>query len=144
MTLLIAYTLAAVFAVLSLVHVYWSLGGKAGCDAAVPKVPGKTGEMRPAFVPTPAGTFKVAVVLWVIATLVCLRAGLGLPAITHGALQWFLSAVALGMFLRAIGDFKAVGFFKRIRGSTFARRDTWAYSPLCVLLGLGLLAVAWG
>ena len=48
----------------------------------------------------------------------------------------------LVLLLRAIGDFNLVGFFKRIRGSAFARMDTWFYSPLCVLLGIGLLNVA--
>ena len=44
---------------------------------------------------------------------------------------------------RAIGDFKYVGFFKRVRGSKFARMDTLVYSPLCLLLALGVARVAW-
>ncbi len=38
--------------------------------------------------------------------------------------------------LRAVGDFHYVGFFKRVRGSVFARRDTWVFSPLCVVLAV--------
>jgi len=30
-----------------------------------------------------------------------------------------------------------------VKGSRFARLDTWVYSPLCLVLGAGLLAVAW-
>jgi len=43
--------------------------------------------------------------------------------------------------LRAIGDFRHVGFFKRVRGCRFARLDTLAYSPLCTALAL-LIGIA--
>jgi hypothetical protein len=43
--------------------------------------------------------------------------------------------------LRAIGDFRYVGFFKRIRDSKFARLDTLAYSPLCAALAV-LIGIA--
>jgi hypothetical protein len=46
---------------------------------------------------------------------------------------WLIAAV---FALRAIGDFRYVGFFKRIRDSRFARLDTLAYSPLCACLAL--------
>jgi hypothetical protein len=49
-----------------------------------------------------------------------------------------LGAVALALFARAVGDFRLVGFFKRVKGSVFARMDSRVYSPLCVLLGLGM------
>ena len=54
-----------------------------------------------------------------------------------------ISAIAMLMFARAIGDSNLVGFFKEVKDSKFARLDTWVYSPLCVVLGAGLLAVAW-
>jgi hypothetical protein len=54
-----------------------------------------------------------------------------------------ISAIALLLFARAIGDSNLVGFFKEVKGSRFARWDTWVYSPSCVVLGAGLLAVAW-
>ena len=43
--------------------------------------------------------------------------------------------------LRAIGDFRYVGFFKRIRDTRFARLDTLAYSPLCAVLAV-LIGIA--
>jgi hypothetical protein len=46
------------------------------------------------------------------------------------------------MLARAVGDFRLVGFFKTVRGSTFARMDTRLYSPLCVLLGIGMALIA--
>ena len=61
----------------------------------------------------------------------------------HWSWQWVSSAIAILLFARASGDSELVGFFKEVKGSRFARLDTWVYSPLCVVLGAGLLAVAW-
>jgi hypothetical protein len=44
--------------------------------------------------------------------------------------------------LRAIGEFRLVGFFKSVRGTPFAHWDTWLYSPLSLLIGLGALWLA--
>ena len=45
--------------------------------------------------------------------------------------------------LRAIGDFRYVGFFNRVRDTGFARLDTLAYSPLCAGLAV-LIGIAAG
>jgi hypothetical protein len=145
MTFALAQWLVAIFAVISLVHVYWALGGQWAAAAVVPQIPvdGAGVKLRPAFKPSGWMTFLVAAALLMIALLVCLRVGWWLPAVHHKSLQWLISAIALLLFARAIGDSNLVGFFKEIKGSRFARLDTWAYSPLCVVLGAGLLAVAW-
>ncbi len=110
-----------------------------------PQLPGEFAHgPRPAFKPSALGTFLVALGLVAIALLVCLRAGLYFSPVSHGALQWGISAIAVVMFARAIGDSELVGFFKKVGGSRFARLDTYFYSPLCLVLGVGLLVVAWG
>jgi hypothetical protein len=144
MTFVLAQWLVTVFAVISLIHVYWALGGEWAAVAAVPQVPVEGGERsRPAFKPRGWITLVVAGALLLIALAVCLRVGWWVPAVSHWSLQWIISAIALLLFARAIGDSELVGFFKEVKGSKFARLDTWAYSPLCVVLGAGLLAVAW-
>ena len=55
-------------------------------------------------------------------------------------LTFCLGAVFLA---RAIGDFRLVGFFKRVQGSRFARLDTLVYAPLCLILGIAALFVAY-
>jgi Protein of unknown function (DUF3995) len=116
------------------VHLYWAAGGKAGKGAAVPSANG-----RPVIRPSAFGTAMVAVGLCVMATLVALRIGLlNLPALPGSGVivevgVWLIAAV---FALRAIGDFRYVGFFKRIRDGRFARLDTLAYSPLCACLAL--------
>lgn len=51
-------------------------------------------------------------------------------------------ALSFGLLARAIGEFKYLGFFKRVHGSRFARLDSLVYSPLCLLLALGVAYVA--
>ncbi|MCD9568707.1 DUF3995 domain-containing protein [Pseudomonas protegens] len=144
MNLLLAQGVAGSFLLISLIHLYWAAGGKRGSDAVIPEVPGPgPGMTQPAFRPPALATMLVAVALLLVAMLVCLRVGLYLPTVTHPSLQWVISAIALLMFARAIGDSELVGFFKEVRDSKFARLDTLFYSPLCVLLGAGLLVLAW-
>ncbi|WPN45299.1 MULTISPECIES: DUF3995 domain-containing protein [unclassified Pseudomonas] len=144
MTLVLAQWLVTTFATISLMHVYWAVGGEWAAVAVVPQVPVE-GEvrLRPAFKPRGWITLGVAVGLLLIAMVVCLRVGWWLPQVHHPALQWLISAIAVMLFARAIGDSELVGFFKEVKNSKFAQLDTWVYSPLCVLLGSGLLAVAW-
>lgn len=145
MSFVVARWIVGVFTCISMVHLYWAAGGKLGFQAAIPQLPGEFASgPRPAFKPSALGTFLVALGLVAIALLVCLRAGLYFSAVSHGALQWGISAIAVVMFARAIGDSELVGFFKKVGGSRFARLDTYFYSPLCLVLGVGLLVVAWG
>ncbi|MGN4049123.1 DUF3995 domain-containing protein [Pseudomonas sp. SM4] len=145
MTFVLAQWLVTIFAVIALMHVYWALGGQWAAAVVVPQIPvdGFVATVRPAFKPSGWLTLVVAAALLVIAALVCMRVGWGMPAVNHKALQWVISAIALMMFARSIGDSNLVGFFKEVKGSRFARLDTWVYSPLCAILGSGLLAVAW-
>ncbi len=128
----IAFPLIAVFLVLSVWHVYWVLGGRVGRDAAIPEVDGK-----PVFQPSTVTTFLVAVALVLCALLVAATAGLVSFPWSPTLLRWLTEALAVVLLLRAIGDFRLVGFFKRIRGTRFAHLDTVAYSPLSLLLAIG-------
>jgi len=137
MAVTIAAVVATVFGVLSLVHVYWALGGRTGKGAAVPQV-----SSRPAFVPSAFATFFVAVGLAACALLVAATAHLVVSPLSGSWLKWLCLALALGLLARAVGDFRLVGFFKRIRGSAFARLDTLLYAPLCLLLSVAVFYVA--
>ena len=133
----LATLVSLVFVILGLWHFVMALQTMSGESLAVPSVNG-----RPLFVPSRTATAAVAVVLLLFAGLVVATAGIvsvGLPAV---ALSWLSYALALGLVGRAIGEFKYVGFFKRVRGTKFARLDTFVYSPLCLLLALGVALVA--
>jgi hypothetical protein len=133
----LAVVVVVVFSALSLVHFYWALGGRAGKLAAVPEVSG-----RRAFSPSAAGTLIVAMGLALCALLVAATASLVHGSIPPEWLRWLCYALAAVLLARAIGDFRLVGFFKRVRGTRFARLDSVAYAPLCLLLSAGVFFVA--
>ena len=121
----------AILLALAALHAYWAAGGTFGKAAAIPEDNG-----RPVLKPRPAAICRVALALVIAALLIVLRAGLirriGAGPVLRLA-SWGLAAIFMA---RAVGDFRYVGFFKRVRGTRFARLDTALYSPLCCLLAL--------
>ena len=133
---IIAMALVVVFVSLSLVHIYWLLGGRAGRLAAIPERDG-----QPVFQPSAAATLGVAIVLALCALLIAATAGMLTLPLSQSVLAWLTRALAVGLLLRAIGDFRLVGFFKHVRHTRFARLDTTVYSPLCLALAVGSAVV---
>lgn len=133
----VVFVLVAIFLCLALLHFYWVFGGRMGLCAAIPEIDGK-----PAFQPSVAATLVVAIGLTLCAILLAGTSGLVSLSVPHAVLSWLTRALALALLLRAVGDFRLVGFFKRIRGSRFARLDTALYSPFCVLLAIGVAVLS--
>ena len=52
-------------------------------------------------------------------------------------------AISFVFLLRAIGDFRHVGFFRRGSETAFAYWDAWLYSPLCLFIALSAFFIAW-
>jgi len=128
---------AGVYALLSALHVYWALGGSAGSTAVLPRV----GE-RPAFQPSLLATVLVALALAAASALVLCRVGIARWPLADWMLRPCMYALGAVFALRAIGDFRLVGFFKRVRGTRFARLDSWFFAPLCAALASGVLWLA--
>jgi len=135
----IATVLAGVLFLLSFLHVYWALGGRRGLEAALPqRAPG--GEA--AFIPGPVLTFGVAAALAAGGLVALGLGGFLQPQLLPDAWLRALGAAGAAAFgARAVGDFRLVGFFKRVRGTPFARWDSALHSPLCALLAAGWLAL---
>ena len=108
---------ASILTLLGLLHVYWAAGGSFGKGATLPTRDGKT-----VLHPTPLITVLVALGLFAMAALVFVRVGI-----------WLIAAIFL---FRALGDFRYIGFFKRVRDTRFAKLDTRIYSPLCLFLAM--------
>ena len=120
-----AIVLCCVFLALSALHVYWVFAGQSGLDRVVP-----TQDEKALFQPGKASTLLVAGALFV-AALVSIWRGFYL----HVGPDWIprasIWALAVVFALRAIGDFRYIGIFKRVRDTKFARNDTLFFSPLC-------------
>jgi hypothetical protein len=124
-------TAAIILAALAMIHFYWAFGGTFGKSSTIPSQDGK-----PLFTPTRFTTILVALGLIAMAALNAAKVGwIAAPANSRfvRAGLWVVAAIFL---LRAIGDFRYVGFFKRHRESRFARLDTSLYSPLCMFLAV--------
>lgn len=136
MKIIIAITVLSILIFIVLVHIYWALGGKRWVNVALPKLESK--ENQPVFEPGILATLIVAGGL-------CLFALSILEIMTWVHISDWLIYVAFGaaiiFLLRAIGEFKYVGFFKRVKGSDFAKMDTILYSPLCLFLSLTIFSL---
>jgi hypothetical protein len=133
----LAIVVAAVFVVLALWHFYMAVAPSNGRTGAVP-----TTEGQPLFVPSVKATLAVGAVLLLFALLVAGTAGLVTFGLPGWVLRWLSYGLALGLLARAVGEFRYVGFFKRVVGSRFATLDTFVYSPLCLALAMGVALVA--
>lgn len=124
-----------VFLVIAAFHYYWVLGGRYGLSAALPETE-HSGQK--AFVPGKLMTAAVATLFLGIAFLFVGILPLPAPVYRYGL--WAIAAVTL---LRAFGDFKYVGFFKKKSNTVFARYDSRYFSPLCLYLAVSSAAIAW-
>lgn len=131
MTSLLSILLSTVFFVLAGIHVYWGLGGKWAFDDAYPTKEDGTSLAK---VPGVVASFIVATGLFVFGLFYLIN-GQIIPVI----LPSYLSAygywiIAFIFFLRAVGDFKYIGMFKKIKKTSFAKKDKKIYTPLCIFI----------
>ncbi len=129
---ILCYILSLIFAILSGFHFYWLFGGTWGVDQVIPTKDDDSSSMTiPRF-----ATMVVALGLLAITTLYLMKVGavdINLPAWLTKFVYWFIPSIFL---LRAIGDFRYVGFFKKIRDTKFAKADSRLFSPLCIFISI--------
>jgi hypothetical protein len=138
---ILGIVLAVIFALLSLLHVYWAVGGRFARGAAIPTAAAGSGARL--LHPSPFGTLLVAAAFFAAVLVVLGRVkilGAVVPVWIFSAGTW---AIALLFLLRAIGDFRYVGFFKSVSGTTFARWDTILFSPLCLFVALAAFLISY-
>lgn len=121
--------LAATLLSLAGLHLYWAAGGEWGKRVTLPEIQG-----RPAFTPSPTSTVAVALALIGAACVAILRGYCLLGSFPGSFAHWAAVAIGLVFLLRAIGEFRLVGLFKRVRGTAFAKWDTRIFSPLSLLI----------
>lgn len=135
---IISIALTVSFVIIAVFHIFWAIGFKFDIRNMVPVVNGE-----PVFTPGPIGAFIVAIVLFGFAGV---SLGLGFSnKVPVNYLQGIKIAgfvIGIILLIRAVGDFKYTGFFKRIKESNFAKYDYWLYSPFCLISGVALLYLA--
>ena len=89
-----------------------------------------------AFTPSPGGTVLVALAFLSAVAVIPGQLKLLGDVVPHWIFRWGTWAIALIFFLRAIGEFWLVGFFKKVSDTPFAHWDTWLFSPLCLIIAV--------
>jgi hypothetical protein len=134
--LIIINTLLFVF--LSAIHVYWAVGGQRWKADVIPV----RADGSAIFQPARAATLMVALGLLVFAIITLGNLGWHHKFVKQEYIRFATYGIAGIFFLRAIGDFRYIGFTKHIKGTVFSKRDSTIYSPLCLLLAVNSMAIA--
>ena len=137
MITIVGLILFLIFMFLSMMHFYWSFGGKNGMDAMVPQRADGTNLFNPGFF----ASIFVALGLLSFALYVLIKINLLNIHLPDWILKYGLMAISIIFILRGIGDFRYVGFFARANSSQFTKMDKKYYSPLCLLIGFLSLTI---
>lgn len=130
MNISLSFTLFLIFLSLSMVHFHWALGGHWGFDQALPT----TEDGQKIINPRPVDSAIVGFGLLLFGLFYLMLS----EVIPFYVPTWILKVgswiIPIIFILRAVGDFKYVGFFKKIQSTEFAKWDSLYYSPLCLLI----------
>jgi hypothetical protein len=129
---LIGISLSLIFLSLAALHVYWAFGAKGGSSVTIPTKLNN----KPIIKPGPVDCLVVALGLFGFGVIVLIRSGVVAFDLPRWLSDYGLWAIAALFLLRAIGEFKYVGFFKKIKSTQFGQMDTKYYSPLCMLIAV--------
>lgn len=130
--MILSLLLSMLFIVLGLIHFNWVIGGTFGFKESLPTKENGERVLNPkkidsAFVGIGLTTFGIFYIL---------KSGL----IEYHLPEWIMKyggwVIPIVFLLRAIGEFKYVGFFKSIKNTDFGKLDTKLFSPLCLLIGI--------
>jgi hypothetical protein len=117
---------------LGLIHFNWVVGGNFGFSESLPTK--ENGER--VLNPKKIDSAIVGIGLTAFGFLYLLKSGVIefiIPGWIMAYGSWIIPIIFL---LRAIGEFKYVGFFKKIKKTEFGKLDTKLFSPLCLIIGI--------
>jgi len=130
--IILSSLLFLIFTVLGGFHFYWFFGGILGLEKVFPTKPN---EVKTLSIPKIA-TLIVAIVLVLFGLIYLVKSGFinySLPNWVTSYGYWVIPSLFI---LRAIGEFKYVGFFKKIKNTEFAKANSKIFSPLCLVIGI--------
>jgi glucan phosphoethanolaminetransferase (alkaline phosphatase superfamily) len=131
-TTILSTILLTIFTSLSFIHFYWLFGGKWGLKKVIPT---KENQLSKLSIPKIA-TLIVALVLVIFGLIYLVKSGLTNVQVPNYVIQYVYWIIPVIFILRAIGDFKYVGFFKKVKNTEFAKADSKWFVPLCLTIGI--------
>lgn len=115
-----------------MIHLNWVIGGKFGFVESLPTK--ENGER--VLNPKKIDSAIVGIGLIAFGFFYVLKSGL----IEYNLPEWILKygswIIPIIFLLRAVGEFKYIGFFKRVKKTDFGKLDTKLFSPLCLIIGI--------
>lgn len=140
--LILATTAIAIIAFAAAFHLHWALGGGRGFGVSLPQRPDGEPVLRHLLHLWRPAAAVVATGLVLLGGLVAAKALRLEVGIGPDLIDLALLATGIAFIARALVPNRYVGFFKRLRSTRWARYDTRLYSPLFLILGLCLVAIA--
>lgn len=135
----LALVLAIPLTAIAALHVYWGIGGvwpgtdRASCARAVVGFN--------SLMPSPTACFAVAIVLLVTLLVALALGGWFATPLDRIRLAGMALLIGLGFLARGVAGYTP--WWRRLTPEQpFARLDTRLYSPFCLLLGAGFVALA--
>ena len=124
--------LSIILIALGLIHFNWVVGGKFGFSESLPT--NEKGER--VLNPKKIDSAIVGFGLTAFGVFYLFRSGL----LHYNFPEWILIYVGwiipLIFLLRAVGEFRYIGFFKSVKHTDFGKLDTKFFSPLCLFIGI--------
>ncbi len=128
----LAIFLSVVLIFLAILHFYWAIFGIKNPASVIPA----TGKSNTVKTPGKLAAALVGLILLAFAFVFINKVILYLD---FPWLRYVCIGIGMIFMIRALGDFKYVGFFKTSKNSKFSALDTRYYSPLCLLMGVLVL-----
>jgi hypothetical protein len=136
----LALSNAAILFFLGALHFYWAIGGIWAADVVVPTKP--TGEKL--FKTSALSCVVVGGGLWLLSIVPVVNAGLVFKGSDFAIFRYGLLTMGIIFLIRFMCDFKWVGLFKKVKGTSFAKNDTLYYAPLCLFLSVSSFVLYFG
>ncbi|HEX8333801.1 MAG TPA: DUF3995 domain-containing protein [Segetibacter sp.] len=126
-----------IFIFLSILHFYWAVGGRLLYENVLPTSSNGLNKLNPS---TAAGLI-IGFGLLVFALITAGNLGLFGRYTKRTYFRYGSLLIAIIFLLRAIGDFKFIGFFKTVKSTRFGANDTHIFSPLCLSISVLALVI---
>lgn len=134
--MILSILLSIIFISLGMIHFNWVIGGKFGFSESLPTK--ENGER--VLNPKKTDSAIVGMGLTAFGIFYLFRSGIMGYELPDWMVQFGGWIIPIIFLLRAVGEFKYVGFFKRIKTTAFGKLDTRFFSPLCLIIGvLGII-----
>lgn len=132
MSIIIGILESVVLITLSLIHFNWAFGGTWGFDKALPTNENGIKVLNPRKIDSAMVGFGL-LVFGMYYLIKIKLISVDIPLLILNYLGWIVAIIFIG---RAIGDFRYVGFFKKIKNTEFGKLDSKYFSPLCLAISI--------